>query len=228
MHIVILIIAGIALLLAILYTAGSRLIFLFEKYNNTPCASQVDTISLLYFFRSRLGLDFDIKRIAGKLTDCYVPSKKVIALSDETFSNNSLSAVVVVSHEIGHAVQHTKHRFWFNLYRLLGGIFSLLGGIAVPAVIASAVLTLLAIEPQIASILLFSGLATLVSGFLFKLFTIPLEYSASNIAINILTDFRVISPDQVNLARQITNAAAFTYVAEFIKDILGLNLLKRR
>ena len=104
----------------------------------------------------------------------------------------------------------------------------MLGGIAVPAVIASAVLTLLAIEPQIASILLFSGLATLVSGFLFKLFTIPLEYSTSNIAINILTDFRVISQDQVNLAKQITNAAAFTYVAEFIKDILGLNLLKRR
>ncbi len=209
-------------------SAGTVLLDLFEKYNKIPTKNNINTLSLFYFSRDNFGLDLDLRRVRGKLTDCYVPAKKIIALSDDTFNNNSVAAAVIVSHELGHAIQHKEKPFLFNLYRFLGGLITLVGRFAIPTIIAALIMYFMGINTDIAMIMLYSGAGVLGLGLLFKLVTIPVEYSASKIALNFLRNYRLFDQQELKLAKKLTNAAVFTYIADFIKDILGINFFKRR
>lgn len=227
-YIVLIVIVCLAVLFGVIFSAGSRLMDMFSKYDKMPTRNGINTVALLYFLRDTFELDFDIRRIRGKLTDCYIPSKKIIALSDATFNNSSVAAVAVVSHEVGHAIQHKNNVVLFNFHRFVGGLVSIFGRLVIPTAVVSLVLILLGQYTSYALIALYIAAGVLVAGILFKLFTIPMEYSASSIALSFLKDYQILNDEELKIAKKFTNAAAFTYVAEFIKDILGLNLFRRR
>ena len=46
-----------------------------------------------------------VQGIAGNLTDNYVPSKKILNLSESTINSHSIAAIGVAAHECGHAIQ---------------------------------------------------------------------------------------------------------------------------
>ena len=50
--------------------------------------------------------DVRIERISGELTDNYDPRTNVVHLSESTYSSQSVAAVGVAAHEVGHAIQH--------------------------------------------------------------------------------------------------------------------------
>ena len=47
-----------------------------------------------------------IERIQGKLSDHYDPRTNVVRLSDEVYGSQSVAAIGVAAHEVGHAIQH--------------------------------------------------------------------------------------------------------------------------
>lgn len=52
--------------------------------------------------------DVSVGRTKGSLTDHYDPKRQVVNLSDTTFGNDSVAAVAVAAHEIGHVMQKEK------------------------------------------------------------------------------------------------------------------------
>ena len=52
-----------------------------------------------------------IQRIQGNLTDNYNPQTNIVSLSDSVYGNNSIAAIGVAAHEVGHAIQHAKGYF---------------------------------------------------------------------------------------------------------------------
>ena len=52
--------------------------------------------------------DVRIERVRGVLSDHYDPRSKILRLSDEVYSGNSVTSVAVAAHECGHALQHAK------------------------------------------------------------------------------------------------------------------------
>jgi len=48
----------------------------------------------------------NIERVAGNLTDHYDPRSKVLRLSEGVFGSDSIAAVGIAAHEVGHAIQH--------------------------------------------------------------------------------------------------------------------------
>ena len=50
-------------------------------------------------------LDVQIEQVNGFLSDNYDPSRKVLRLSSDVYSGNSLAAAGVAAHEVGHALQ---------------------------------------------------------------------------------------------------------------------------
>lgn len=227
-YIILLVIVGLAIFLGIVNSANAVLIDLFKKHSQDVPYSQVNTVGFLYYIRQKLNLDIDIKRIKGKLTDCYVPKHKTIALSDSTFNESSISALAVTAHELGHAIQHREKPAVFNLMRFLSGVSKFFDSLVIPATVGALIMILLEVNISIAFIILYISLSIVVCTFLYKLFTIPLEYNASSIGLNILKKYDILTEDELKIAQKITNAAAFTYVADFIKDITGLNLFRQR
>lgn len=159
--------------------------------------------------------DVTITHVAGHLTDHYNPKTKVLALSDTVYQSTSVAAIGVAAHECGHAIQHGK------AYRPL-----VLRSAMVPTVSVCSKLS----WPIILIGVLFSWNQTLITigivffaiGVLFALVTLPVEFNASNRAIAVLRENRILNPEEIKKAGKVLNAAAMTYVASAAAMILQL------
>ena len=157
----------------------------------------------------------------GTLSDHYDPKRKIVSLSSDIYYNSSIASVAVAAHEVGHAIQHAQGYSFIALRNMLLpatqiasqlGWYSLIFGL------------MLAFEP-----LVWIGIVSLVIILLFQLITLPIEFNASNRAIKQLTNLGIIELNETSAARNVLNAAAFTYVASLLSTILHIiRILIRR
>ena len=112
-----------------------------------------------------------VEEVNGFLSDNYDPSQKVLRLSPDVYSSNSLSAAGVAAHEVGHALQDQEGYFPLRLRAAM-----------VPAVNIGSMLGWVFII--VGLLINFTGLAWLGVfffglGALFALATLPVELNAS-------------------------------------------------
>jgi Zn-dependent membrane protease YugP len=157
--------------------------------------------------------DVRIEGVGGKLTDHYDPRQKVLRLSEGVYQSQSVAAVAIAAHELGHAMQ--DHEAYFPL-RLRAAL--------VPAVNIGSTLgwILIFIGLFIQSTGLAGlGLIIFAGGALFALATLPVELNASARAKRLLAETGLIlGEDEQRGVNQVLNAAALTYVAALITAVM--------
>ena len=148
--------------------------------------------------------DVAIMRCGGHLTDHYDPRNNTIYLSNDVYDAATVAAVGVAAHEAGHAVQ----------YAVGYG----------PIRVRSAIIPLTQIGSNLSFVLLFIGtllysstlflIGTILFSFttLFQLVTLPVEFNASNRAIETLNGSGLLEGDELDGAKRVLRAAALTYV----------------
>lgn len=158
--------------------------------------------------------DVAIEHVPGDLTDHYDPSSKILRLSDSTYNDNSVAAVAVAAHEVGHAIQH--HKSYSPL--IARNNFAPIAGFA----------------SNIWSWLIFAGFFFSIPGllhigvicygvfFLFAVITLPVEFDASKRAMVALENEGTLNSSELKGARKVLNAAAMTYVAGAVMTLLQL------
>jgi Zn-dependent membrane protease YugP len=153
-----------------------------------------------------------IEGTPGALTDHYDPRTRTMRLSPDVANSNSVAAVAVVAHEIGHAVQDAEAYVPMKVRSaIVPGvqIGSWLGPILFFIGFFLAGYYRSAIGYQIAwlGVLFFSG------ALVFAFATLPVEFNASARARAMLTDAGLIYEDEIKGVRSVLDAAALTYVA---------------
>jgi len=153
-----------------------------------------------------------IEGTPGALTDHYDPRTQTMRLSPDVANSNSVAAVAVVAHEIGHAVQDAEAYVPMKVRSaIVPGvqIGSWLGPILFFIGFFLAGYYRSAIGYQIAwlGVLFFAG------ALVFAFATLPVEFNASARARAMLTDAGLIYADEMNGVRSVLDAAALTYVA---------------
>lgn len=217
----------IAIFLAIVTTASQRVINVFKQYNTLQSFSGIKTEDFIATLKHHQKLTrLKIARISGSLTDCYVPSKRTIALSDSTIGNSSVAAIAVASHEYGHALQHEQKSFMYYLSRTVGWFCRLLGPLALPAIVVGLIFLIFASLAYIGQIILICAGSVIAAGLLFKILTISVELNASSRAVKVLREYNILNEQEIKCAKKIMNVAAFTYIADFLNTILGINFIK--
>lgn len=154
--------------------------------------------------------------------DHYAPDTKTVCLSPRVFHGKSLSAVAVATHEVGHAIQfakdepvsHLRTKYLGKAHRIQQvGIFILM---AMPVV--GAVFRI----PHLALLTAAIGLLTMLVSVLMYVAVLPEEFDASfNKALPILNE-GYVPAEHMPACRQVLKAAALTYVAAALADILRL------
>jgi uncharacterized protein len=156
-----------------------------------------------------------IEGIQGRLSDHYDPSKKVLRLSKGVFESNSVAALAITAHEIGHAMQDRDAYFPLKLRAAL-----------VPAVNIGSYLgwILLVISFFLRSTELgWLGLAVFSVGAIFALATLPVELNASRRARELLAENGMVTGEaEMRGVNHVLNAAAMTYVAALITAVLQI------
>ena len=161
--------------------------------------------------------DVRIERVSGSLTDHYDPRNKVLRLSDSTYHSTSVSAVGVAAHECGHAIQHAVNYAPIRWRGALVPVANFGSTIAWPLIMIG-----LFITGDSSSLLINLGIIAFSFAVLFHLVTLPVEFNASNRAIQILGGNGMMSKEEVGSVKKVLGAAALTYVASAATAILQL------
>jgi uncharacterized protein len=159
--------------------------------------------------------DVRIEGVPGNLTDHYDPRTKRLRLSPGVYQGQSVAALAIAAHELGHALQ--DHEGYLPL-RLRAAM--------VPAVNIGSylgwILIMIGIVIQ-ALELAWLGVAVFSAGALFALATLPVELNASARAKRLLRDTGLIrGVEEERGVNNVLNAAALTYVAALITAVLQL------
>jgi Zn-dependent membrane protease YugP len=162
--------------------------------------------------------DVQIVRVPGQLTDHYDPSKKQLALSEHNFDGTSLAALGVAAHEAGHAIQDQVGYSMMNIRQTLVPATQLASGTAQLLIIIGIVLG----AKALGGIFLMLGAVALAMICLFQLITLPVEFDATRRAKAQLVSLGLVDRDEMQGVSETLDAAALTYVAAFVASLGSL------
>lgn len=165
--------------------------------------------------------DVEIIEIDGELTDYYDSKKKVLALSKQNANSTSIASIGVASHECGHAIQDKQGYTPNKIRNVIVHIYNISSKLLVPILIIGFMFDFLFLIPKVANIIIISGIIVYGLTMLFNLITLPVEFNASNRAINILEESTILNKDELVGAKAVLKSAALTYVAGFIYSLLN-------
>lgn len=160
----------------------------------------------------------------GHMSDHYDPVNKKLRLSREVYSGNSITAVSVAAHEVGHAIQDDNGYIPLEMRNKIFPIanfgssaawFFIFIGLLIPAF--GGIMDI--------------GILLFAIAVLFQIITLPVEFNASSRAINLLSENNFITENEQSGAKKVLNAAALTYVAAMatgIAQLIRLILIRDR
>lgn len=167
--------------------------------------------------------DISIGRVRGHLTDHYHPTKRIVNLSEGVYGSDSVAAVAVAAHEIGHVVQKKNGYFFYKIRTALVPITNIGSRLAVPLVLVGLLLDLavgFTDNYTLGYTLAMIGVALYGLSALFALITLPVELDASRRAKKMLIEEGIIMEEELPYADKMLDAAAMTYVASLLSSIV--------
>lgn len=167
--------------------------------------------------------DIDVGRVRGELTDHYHPTKKIVNLSEGVYGSDSVAAVAVAAHEIGHVMQKKKGYLPYKIRTWLVPITNFGSRLAVPLVLVGLILDIAVSQTQNADVgfyLAMTGVALYGLSTLFALVTLPVELDASRRAKKMLLAEGIITEEESPYAEKMLSAAAMTYVASLLTSLV--------
>jgi Zn-dependent membrane protease YugP len=211
------VIQNILLLLAILIPimASIKLRSTYSKFKQVKNSKDLTGFDVARQILDANGMkDMYIVETAGNLTDHYDPKGKVVRLSKDIFHGNSIASLAVAAHECGHAIQDKEGYLWLKIRSAIFPIVSLVTKVAYVIFFVSLILQYIGA--------LYFALVLVLFGLAFQIVTLPVEFNASARALNKISEYGLVTEDEKPGAKKVLTAAAMTYVAGVLSEILDL------
>ena len=156
-----------------------------------------------------------LQRVGGSLSDHFDPGANVVRLSDPIATQQSVAAMAVTAHELGHVQQ----------YQTGSGLIKA-RGFLLPALQFSPTLSYIAILLGFwfnLTNLIWIGIFFFGLMVLFSILTLPVEFNASSRGLKLLREAGLFqSEEDEKGARSMLTAAGLTYLAAAVTSILQL------
>ena len=212
----------IAAVLVLVFGPGLWVRNVLKRYSDPPDRYKGTGAQLARYLLNKHGLE----NVAVQTTDQgdhYDPVDKAVRLTPDKYEGQSLTAITVAAHEVGHALQdkeaYAPLRLRSHLVRVVGPVQRVGAG----ALMAAPFIGMLTRAPSVGLIMLAAGFLTLATSTLVHLVTLPTEFDASfNRALPLLDDHRVLKDVDRPHARRLLTAAALTYVSASLMSLLNI------
>ncbi len=211
------------LILTFLIVAGSqtKILKVYNKYLKVRNSANLTGAEFASICIDKYNLDIDLALIDKKLGDAYSAKYKTLFISDEICDVPSLSSIAIVSHELGHALQHKENSKLFSFTNLINKLTRFTNKFILPLAILGIVLFIFNTSN---TTLIYSVLGVCAGFFLLNLLSkfllIPLERDASKRALNILENNNFVNKTELKRAKKLLNIAGQTYISSFFDDFL--------
>ena len=152
--------------------------------------------------------------------DHYSPTEKTVRLGPENFHGRSLTAVAIAAHEVGHAIQFHRNEPTCQLYTKYYPVAHRIQRLGI-AMVSLPVFGLLLAAPRISILAMLLVAGVMIVSALVHLIVLPQEWDASfNKAMPILDDGEYVDARHLPVIKAILRAAALTYFAAALADVL--------
>ena len=189
----------------------------FNKYSKIRSAAGMTGGDVAERLLQESGLnDVQLEEVEGKLTDHYDPRTKTLRLSTSISKSQSVAAIGVAAHEVGHAIQHKMAYGAFHVRQSIFPVANLGSTLAFPLFFIGFLFS------RSSTLLMDIGIILFCGAVLFHVVTLPVEFNASSRALVLLRSRGYLAEEEVNQAKKVLQAAALTYVAATAVAVLHL------
>ncbi len=161
-----------------------------------------------------------VRQTPGELTDHYDPRSREVKLSPQIFQGNSLAALGIAAHEVGHALQHNDGYAPLAIRNSIVPLAGFGSRAAFPLFFIGFLFS--AGTGEFGILLMDIGIVVFSFAVLFQIVTLPVEFNASNRAIASLGGGGYLEGRELDGAKAVLNAAALTYVAAMAVSLAHL------
>ena len=212
----------VGLIALISWAVSNKLKSKFKEYSQIHLQNGMSGAEIARKMLSDNGInDVKVISVQGQLTDHYNPANKTVNLSEPVYNERNAAAAAVAAHECGHAVQHAKAYSWLTMrsklvpvvsVASLMSMFVIFGGVVLMSIIGSGLGMTVALI----------GLGLFAMGTIFAFITLPVEYDASNRALDWLESANMLTRQEHDGAKDALKWAARTYVVAAIGSLATL------
>lgn len=200
--------------------ASNRVNKIFQKYQTQYSAKRITAAQAARRMLDANGLyNVPIDLITGNLTDNYDPTANVVRLSQSVYNSTSTAAIGVACHEVGHALQYASNYPPVKIRMAIIPITRIGSRLAVPLIIVGILLGSLS---NFFTVVAYIGVAFFALSTLFQVVTLPVEFNASNRALQQIQANQILYGNEIQGAKEVLTAAALTYVAALAVSLTQL------
>ena len=193
-----------------------------EKYSKTPLSSGLSGKEVAEKMLRDNGIyDVQVTCTGGFLTDHYDPTKKTVNLSQGVFEGRNIAAAAVAAHECGHAVQHATAYQWLTMRSKLVPATQIGSQLSQWVLLAGIILMSLNML-GIGRWVLLVGIGFFALTTLFSIITLPVEYNASERAVEWLDSNAITTGNETAMAKDALKWAARTYLIAALSSLATL------
>ncbi|MBR4638749.1 MAG: zinc metallopeptidase [Bacteroidales bacterium] len=193
-----------------------------EKYSKVQLSSGLSGKQVAEKMLRDNGIyDVQVTCTGGFLTDHYDPTKKTVNLSQGVYEGRNIASAAVAAHECGHAVQHATAYRWLTMRSKLVPATQI-GSQLSQWVLLAGILLMSFNMMGVGRWVLLLGIAFFAITTLFSIITLPVEYNASERAVEWLDSNAITTGDETVMAKDALKWAARTYLIAAISSLATL------
>ncbi|WP_436372667.1 zinc metallopeptidase [Cytobacillus sp. BC1816] len=187
----------------------------YSKYSKIPSSTQMRGAEVARRILDENGLfNVAVEETRGHLTDHYDPRSKTVRLSAANYQGHSVAAAAIAAHEVGHAIQDNQDYAFLRFRHALVPVANLGSNF-------SWILIMIGFFAGLSGMVLL-GIIFMAAAVVFQVITLPVEFNASNRAMDQVVSLGIIRNDEERETKKVLNAAALTYVAAAAVAVLEL------
>ncbi len=198
------------------YVVQARLQSVFKRYSQVVSPGAMTGAELAEKMLRDHGIhNVKVTHVKGHLTDHFNPQTMTVNLSDSVYASRSVAAAAVACHECGHAVQHAVGYAPLRLRSQLVPVVNFASKLSTWVILIG-----IAIMTATSSALVcWIGVGMVAMSALFSIVMLPVEYNASDRALEWLQRSGTLRGSEVDGARISLRWAARTYLVAALSAI---------
>lgn len=165
------------------------------------------------------GVPINILNGGDDLNNYFDPRSNSVNLSQAVYHTDSIAAMCIACHEVGHAIQHATNYAPVRIRNGIVPLVNLTSTFSWPLIMLGLIFST---SSRYGSMLFNLGALCFVFVILFHLVTLPVELNASNRALKQMTAIGMVSDFDYSGSRKVLHAAAMTYVAALATAVASL------
>lgn len=204
------------------FICQSRINNAYRTYSQVRCSKGITGAEAARAMMDANGLSnvtINVLNGGNPLTNYYDPNTKSLNLSRDVYASNSIASVCIACHEVGHAIQDSQHYALLAFRNGIVPVVNLTQMMSWPLIFFGLIAS--SMSPY-GSFMFNIGVLCFMVVVLFHLVTLPVEFNASNRALQNLRELKLVDEEDYVGSRTVLRAAAMTYVAALATAVASL------